>query len=92
VSDAGAGYWLGESLVEWPMAATAVCKFAQALKWKSLVLCGKLSDHSFALQAKNRGIWGQQTFTRPHLHRVAFFKTFPPYLPVPFSSPRQRDS
>ena len=84
MSDAGAGFSLGESLVEWPMAATAVCKFAQALQWKSLVLCGKLSDPSFALQAKNQGRWNQQTYDqvthRPHPHRVAFSRHFLLYL------------
>ena len=33
-----------------------------------------------------------QVTHRPHPHRVAFFKTFPPYLPVLFSLPRQPDS
>ena len=70
MSDAGAGFSLGESLVEWPMAATAVCKFAQALQWKSLVLCGKLSDPSFALQAKNQGGGTSKSTTRSHIARI----------------------
>ena len=38
MSDAGAVFSLGESLVERPMATTVVCKFAQAFEWKSVVL------------------------------------------------------
>ena len=45
VSDAGAGFSLGESLVEWPMATTAVCKSAQASVRK--IACITLFDLLF---------------------------------------------
>jgi len=97
VSDAGAGFSLGESLVEWPMATTAVCKSAQASVRKIacitlLVLCAL-----FVLilpHAAGQNSWLdplRRGHTSPASAQGCFFKTFPP-LPVPFFSPRERDS